>query len=1217
MKKMFILLFFIALAASVYAYNKGTANFNVSYELITVPIAGVVYTPDSLGYHHLPINITFSGALALSSLSLNIKNITWIKSQILGKDSLENMTINILSNETYENKAWIPNITCNDSQKSGIFNQSNCTDSGYYTYFDSWRYVWIPLTSLSIPKNKWFVIDIIGYSKPGMEFSSLDIVPSLFGFSMPELAWWNTNYANCKNITLTESRGYNRTFEPIKINLTGLTKQADDDDVRIVNAACNMDGTEQPRDVLSNTSTSAYVIFLANYTTTDSDHKYSVYYNYGSATTPSYSSNLAFTGNSTDLYVRVSSSYNFTWDDNSPGDTGILRLFYANETVSIAPSHFDDFNVVAAATLTPKFNGTLISMFNVTSSLRTETVECYAQNFYCRMIYYAAPSTNDWYSIYMGAASNTIYWVDNTTTNSWNMCQSATSCMGIAYAWNDTTNRIPITMLNITNFTNTNKLRSDGSGWYAESPSYDVFNNITGEFFTIFNMLWANSNNTFERLKNPLSTALGSEQTCGAGTTITLIREWLNNAENNLNLNYGYSNLNLTGLINVTGIPLNILQNGTNISSGYTRIETTRNGLGAGYYNFTANFSGNATYAASSQAYFLTVSPQPSSCSLSFSPASNISYETTMKAVCSCNNSVGTTNLYRNTTQINAWNDTNVIYGAGTYIYACNITSNQNYSSAASEGTFVVSKLNAALQASPDSAFSYTGIATNQYCTGASTISSSTLYRNGTSITNNTGFLFPSANPSGRGWNMTCNIADSANYTNWYATALFNVSQAIPNTSLNFNTSSPSIIGTVINVSCYAPDTSSLAYPYGLWNVSTNISNPYIWNTAGYSAGTYTYNCNSSVTQNYTYLLVSNSMTLTSTGALVITAVYDEENTTKSLTFNVEIYNTTYSTTSSGITSYNNNAVRGDLTIVISATGYGTRTYYATVPPSGTYTMSGYLLNSSSGNSKVFYVKNYYEKLLPNVLFNITKLIGGNWTSMAMGLTSDLGYSVFFIEPNGNYKFTLTKASYDTKNFTLVPIYDTYTIYMTSPDVTMMDATRYNASYGNILYNLWLDRSTANSSIRFDYNDMMNQTTNISFRIYNSTNHSIYWVFNTSNPASFNKQLPVPNTTYLAVVNVTHNVFGQITIVRWFDTSSTILPKPFSVNLFNQVMSVIAIIMVALMFGAVEGATGGIIVMIVATFFVYWGWYSVSAVILGIAWFYAILNKMMHRKVVR
>lgn len=87
-------------------------------------------------------------------------------------------------------------------------------------------------------------------------------------------AWWNSSYANCKNITIPTSLSQDNVITVG--NLTDLTF-ANITEVVIVNNSCNSNAVEVKSTVLSNGSDWAYTTWLSNLS--GSNATYSVYYN--------------------------------------------------------------------------------------------------------------------------------------------------------------------------------------------------------------------------------------------------------------------------------------------------------------------------------------------------------------------------------------------------------------------------------------------------------------------------------------------------------------------------------------------------------------------------------------------------------------------------------------------------------------------------------------------------------------------------------------------------------------------------------------------------------------------------------------------------------------------------------------------------------------------------------------------------------------------------
>ena len=488
-----------------------------------------------------------------------------------------------------------------------------------------------------------------------------------------EAAWWNSDYGYCKNITLTESKGINRTFEPMKVNLTGLAKQADNDDVRIVDTFCNNGGNEIPRDVISSNSDWAYVIFLANYTTTDAGHIYSAYYDYAGASAPSYSGTLTLTGNTTEYNVTVTNQYKMMYE-NAFRDGAVKFIYYNNGTTLQQWGQFDDFNSASTQTLTTILNGTVMNSFYSNSSYKDEIYECYDKNFYCKIQYLHNPAAN-YYTVCPETNPAPIYWSDGA----W-----AVGTLGnkntIAIAWNNSNAKL-VAQMNITGWTTQGCIRSDGSNWYTSTADGCTFGgNSSRAFYLLFNLPY-DANSTFDKLLNPMAASLGSEQ--GAPAAPTSIQLWLNGNENNITMTYG-SALNSTAQINVTGLWTAIEKNGTLIANG-TATSTNVTVWSAGYYNMTAYYSGNAAYLASDITWWAGITKAAQSLNLSFNTSDSIVQGTPVLISCSGNESEAF--LYNDSSIISSPFEQDTAGLIGLFNYTCNTTGDENYTSGAANKT--------------------------------------------------------------------------------------------------------------------------------------------------------------------------------------------------------------------------------------------------------------------------------------------------------------------------------------------------------------------------------------------------------------------------------------------------------------------------------------------------------------------------------------------------
>ncbi|MBW2982219.1 hypothetical protein KY343_05040 [Candidatus Woesearchaeota archaeon] len=320
-----------------------------------------------------------------------------------------------------------------------------------------------------------------------------------------------------------------------------------------------------------------------------------------------------------------------------------------------------------------------------------------------------------------------------------------------------------------------------------------------------------------------------------AGTTVNLS---LNGVENNLTITYPQT---ITAVYSTNILTAAMYRNGSDVSLENNTPIT----LAAGYYNYTAINPGNQNYSSSSKTFFATVNKNTSTCSLIINPASPQTYPTAINASCSCTNPEASAALYRDGTNVSSENNQLLILPAGIYNYACNVSSTQNYTSAANSSTYTINKASTALNLTiAPSQSVINGTQTNASCSADNAEVSVNLYRNNTLVSN------PDVQTLSPGtYNYTCNTTGSQNYTSASQSNILTVLAKIPSScSLIINPASPQIYGTAINASCSCtnPEISAKLYRNGTDITSENGI------LVTLAAESYLYECNVSETANYT-----------------------------------------------------------------------------------------------------------------------------------------------------------------------------------------------------------------------------------------------------------------------------------------------------------------------------------------------------------------------------
>ncbi len=336
----------------------------------------------------------------------------------------------------------------------------------------------------------------------------------------------------------------------------------------------------------------------------------------------------------------------------------------------------------------------------------------------------------------------------------------------------------------------------------------------------------------------------------------------LNGIQNNVTIPYG-ANLNASS--SSTSGTDQIYRNGTNVTSE----KNTNVSLGAGYYQYKANTTGNTNYTANGTGiiYYVTVSQVTSTCSLSFNPTSPQTYGTAINASCSCTNPEASATLYRDGANVTVTeNNINTVLAAQAHNYTCNISASQNYTSASNSSNYTITRANpsgnlglALNGIESDTAITY---GTQSNATGWSDLVNNqdltfNLYGNG--ILANSGDPASDVQTLAAGnYTYVYNTTGGVNYTAGSSPArLLIVDRAISVLTLSASPGWVVFNGTQTNVSC---GTNTPQVTPSFYRNGTSASNPDVQTL---SPGNYNYICNNSATQNYTEASTSNTLAVT------------------------------------------------------------------------------------------------------------------------------------------------------------------------------------------------------------------------------------------------------------------------------------------------------------------------------------------------------------------
>jgi len=319
-------------------------------------------------------------------------------------------------------------------------------------------------------------------------------------------------------------------------------------------------------------------------------------------------------------------------------------------------------------------------------------------------------------------------------------------------------------------------------------------------------------------------------------------------------------------------------------------------------------------------------------------PASPQTYETSITPYCSCNNPENPTMTFtRNGTAQS--NNTAITLGADIYDFDCSFATTENYTSCSDlDNYYTINKKDANVVINPSTQTINYGSSVNQYCLDDSSFYDCSIYRNESSVSNNTVVTL------GVGvYNYVANITDTYNYTNYQATSTLTVDKATPPLKLEFNgTEGNSTIGynsVYLNVtgSCNITDNQDLTF--NLYNSTAllNSGDPSI-NITTFSVGEHKFTFNTSGGANYT----SNSVTYYAS-VWNVTEGTPTQNTTLSNIKADNNYNVTWKT----VINFSNPATFSGYISNYNYTIPSTFTPYDIVVKNST---NGVISSSSSGN---------------------------------------------------------------------------------------------------------------------------------------------------------------------------------------------------------------------------------------------------------------------------
>lgn len=447
------------------------------------------------------------------------------------------------------------------------------------------------------------------------------------------------------------------------------------------------------------------------------------------------------------------------------------------------------------------------------------------------------------------------------------------------------------------------------------------------------------------------------------------------------------------------------------------------------------------------------------------------------------------------------------ILGAGFYSWNSSASNNASpiQSNTSDTWNFSISKVvsSCSLSITPATPTMYNNTST-AVCGCTNPEGSMGLYRNGTDVTaeNNTPIVL------GVGiYGYECNVTETSNYTTAANNTTYTVNQGYPPMSLDFNTSDTVVQGTPVLITCSHPAELTPT----LYNDTSNISNPTTFNTTGIY-GIFNYTCNTTGNANYSARTLNKTLTVTLLGGLSINEVLDEKTLTP-LTFNVTIYNSSFSTTENNIMSYNNNTVKGDLTVSISSSGYIPRNYYVYVPLNGSYNFTGYLLATGDGVYVTYWSYSNENPTGEAISYHRFRRFIGSEYVVVTESTADLeGKGTVFLDPYTNYVIdSETSDGLLTNN---ISSYNPNPSFILRIDFSGTTGSNITWEFDNTTYSLYPE------NVYLRYNNVSNIT---QFNYTISSNNDVEW---------YALRLLYNNGTELYLSNITNQSSGGYILVN-------------------------------------------------------------------------------------
>jgi VCBS repeat-containing protein len=208
------------------------------------------------------------------------------------------------------------------------------------------------------------------------------------------------------------------------------------------------------------------------------------------------------------------------------------------------------------------------------------------------------------------------------------------------------------------------------------------------------------------------------------------------------------------------------------------------NYFSSGQHSISVTVSDSKATASTSWSVYVNNVLIPTSCSLSFSKSSPISYtQQPFTAYCSCNSQEASARLSRNGQDVTNEIGKAVTLPAGSYSYVCSVQQTANYAGSSTSATFVINKATTSLMLDALPSWNVDeGTQTTVSCSANNNEVLLSLYRNSLQVTSGYGSISEIATLPAGSYVYVCNTTGSQNYTSANTSNTLTVS-ALPDTT--------------------------------------------------------------------------------------------------------------------------------------------------------------------------------------------------------------------------------------------------------------------------------------------------------------------------------------------------------------------------------------------------------------------------------------------------